>query len=152
MKHWLWRAAAATAVLFVLAMGLTACGDKNDAVIIYDTDPTEAGETAEDTNTTNPTQPIPEGRMALTDLMVIMGPDMAWSDVSDFEHTDISDSEASFTVQNNSGQTCTLTVTYDKAADTVSKATLSCGDVELDALSGETAIIRKILVAMNQQG
>ncbi len=149
MNHWLVRAVALAAVL-ILSVGLLAACDKTDPVVIYDTNPTSATDDVEEDTT--PTQPIPEGRMALTDLMVIMSPDMTWSDVRDFEHTDISETEAVFTVQNNSGQTCTLTVVYDEAADTVSKATLKAGDVELDALSGETAIIRKILVAMNQQG
>ncbi len=144
MKRWIWRVLALTAALLLGVAMLTACGDGND-VVIYDTNPTEAEEESE------PTQPIPEGRLSLSTLMALMGPHMVWSDISEYEYTAVSDTEAAFTVQNNNGQTCTLTVTYDAATDVISTATLSCGDVKLDAMSGETAVVRKILVAMNEQ-
>jgi len=144
MKHTMTRLVATVLALLMMCAVLTACGDDNP-VVIYDsnTDVTEP-ETEE-------TQPIPEGRLGMSYLMAVMGPTMAWSDLSEYEHTDVSDTEAVFLVQNNKGQTCELTVTYDAAADTISSGVLQCGDVEEDIMSGETAAIRRILVAMNQQ-
>lgn len=112
-------------------------------------------ETGDSASTTQPTEtrvtvPVPEGLLSFETLMTTVDSDTQWSELVVYEHTAIDDTHASFTVQNSSGKQCTLTVTFDAAADKVTEAVLSHGNQAVDILTDDnTVALRSIMVAMN---
>ena len=80
-----------------------------------------------------------------------MSSHMKWSELSIYTFSAVDDTHASFAVADNYGKECTLNVTYDANADTVSEATLSYGDASVNVLSDNTLVIRTIMLAMNEE-
>ena len=135
------------AILTVLAVALTmsACYQPPGGVI----DDPNATATTKDEPT--PTLPAKDGQLTLSLLLGVMKADMKWSQLSPYTHTDVDDTHATFAVADNYGKECTLSVTYDAAADTVSEATLSYKDTSVSVLTDNTLVIRTIMLAMNQE-
>ena len=127
-------------ILLIALCSLAGCSDNTDAVIT----------TPSDTVATEPTAPVPLGPMTLEDLTRIMSPAMTWSDIMMYDHTAVDDTHATFEVSDQSGNKCTLAVTYDAVADIVTVADLSYGDLTFSVLTDSTAPIRDIMVAIRQ--
>lgn len=129
------RMACAIAALAVAVCALPACNDTGDVNI-------------NNTPVEQQSEPVPKGQMTLFDLMMIMSETMAWSDIRDYDHTLVTDTNAVFEVSDEKGNLCTLDVTFDAAADTISKADLTYGDLTLSALTESTSVVRDIMVAI----
>lgn len=141
MKHHrFFRLLCAATILLIMLCSLAGCGDQSDAVITAPDEPT----------TTAPTQPVPLGPMTLEDLTRIMSPAMTWSEIMMYDHTAVDDTHATFEVSDQSGNKCTLAVTYDAIADIVTVADLSYGELTYSVLTDSTAPIRDIMVAIRQ--
>ena len=154
MKHSFWRIAALLCATAAACMMLTACFTTPDIKLPNPDEPSspETVTTApSETVPTTPTVPVPKGQLSLSLLMGVMAEDMAWSEISVYDHTDVDDTHAAFAVADGYGKECTLNVTYDAAADTVSEATLSYNDTSVNVLSDDTLVIRTIMIAMNEE-
>lgn len=97
-----------------------------------------------------PTLPAPGTPMQLSDLVGEMGAVMHWSAMKNYEHTRQDVLTALFPVSDGEGHECTLTVTFDEAADVLTQATLSYADVSINILTDDTMVIRQIMVAMDE--
>lgn len=131
-------AAVMLAVAALMAL-LTACGD-GEEVVISNT----GGSTAATTAPTAPTQPQ---QATLTNLILVMGSDMKWSDLAGFIHTNTDDSHAEIRVDNGKGVFCTLFVTYNASTDEVQEATICYGDVSYSLLTDDVTVLRKMMLA-----
>lgn len=145
MKTSLLRRAAAMLTVLAIAFVMTACYQPPGAVI---TDPNSPSQNT--TEAPTPTFPAKDGQLTLSLLLGIMKSDMQWSRISPYTHTLNDDTHATFAVADNYGKECTLSVTFDAAADKVTEATLSYKDVSVDVLTDNTLVIRTIMVAMNE--
>ncbi len=136
------RVAAILAVVAVV-FTMSACYQPPGGVIDNPaTTPTE--------NEPTPTIPAKEGQLTLSLLLGLMKPDMKWSQLSPYTHSNVDDTHATFAVADNYGKECTLAVTYDAAADVISEANLSYGDASVSVLTDNTLVIRTIMLAMNE--
>ncbi len=136
------RRAAAILTVAAVTLTMSACYQPPGGVI-DNTDSTTAQ------NEPTPTVPAKEGQLTLSLLLGLMRPEMKWSQLSPYLHSNTDDTHATFAVADNYGKECTLTVTYDEAADTISQADLSYGDKTVSVLTDNTLVIRTIMLAMN---
>lgn len=140
MKRIFWLCAAVC-----LLLTLCACGPQMPHIstdpVSADTPPTSVGK---------PSAPAPGTRLTLSDVMGEMGATMRWSAMSNYEHTRLDAVSAVFPVSDAEGNECTLTVTLDEAADTLTSAQLSYGDVSINILTDDTMVIREIMKAMDE--
>ena len=144
MKLSVLRRTAAILVVAAVALSMSACYQPPGGVI-------DNTDTTTTTHEPKPTVPAKEGQLTLSLLLGLMKPDMKWSQLKPFTHSNTDDTHATFTVADNYGKECTLTVTYDEAADTVSQADLSYGDASVSVLTDNTLVIRTIMLAMNKE-
>lgn len=116
--------------------------------------PTISTDPLSDTPTTEavytPTLPAPGTRLTLSALLSEMGATMHWSAVKNYEHTRQDAVSATFPVSDADGNECTLVVTFDEAADLLTKAELSYENTTVDILTDDAMVIRKILLAMDE--
>lgn len=138
-QHRLIRLLCAAAILVIALCTLAACGDDTDVVI-----------NSPDTAATTTTAPVPLGPMTLENLTREMAPDMTWSAIKMYDHTVVDSNHARFEVRDDNDNVCTLDVTFDEAADTVSQADLTYGELTVSVLTDSTAPIRDIMVAIRQ--
>ncbi len=136
----------AAAVFAVLTFAVTMCACYQPPTVTV-TDPENTPTTE---MTAKPTLPAKDGQLTLSLLLGVMKSDMKWSDISAYTHTATDDTHATFTVADNYGKECTLAVTFDAAADTISEATLSYGEESVSVLTDNTLVIRTIMIAMNK--
>ncbi len=144
MKLSVLRRTAAILVVAAVALSMSACYQPPGGVI-------DNTDTTTTTHEPKPTIPAKEGQLTLSLLLGLMKPDMKWSQLKPFTHSNTDDTHATFTVADNYGKECTLTVTYDESADTVSQADLSYGDASVSVLTDNTLVIRTIMLAMNKE-
>lgn len=100
---------------------------------------------------TEPTVPVPDGNMSIEALMARMGTTMTWSSLAEYTHTDVDAANAVFPVYDARGNSCTLSVTYDAASDTVQEATLTYADTTVSVMTDDTMALRTIMLAMNEE-
>lgn len=129
------------AALAVLCLCAAACRETPTVTV-------DSGD-ATQTDQTLPTVAVPDGQMTISALMGRMGPDMTWSSIAAYTHTDEDASHAVFQVADTYGKECTLRVTYDAQTDTVSEATLSYKNTTVSVMTNDTMVMRTIMVAMN---
>lgn len=149
---------AATMCAVMMMLGMTACGEvagvpnaQNPATatsqkssLIPDTDPVWFDEEDQAGSMT---------WMALDNLKY-----GKWSDIDGFEHMDIDESNAVFNVYYEKyGKEASMWVTYDAATDKITAATISYGDVSMDALENSavqvaTAMLRAMEAEVNATG
>ena len=144
MKLSVLRRTAAILVVAAVALSMSACYQPPGGVI-------DNTDTTTTTHEPKPTVPAKEGQLTLSLLLGLMKPDMKWSQLKPFTHSNTDDTHATFTVADNYGKECTLTVTYDEAADTISQADLSYDDASVSVLTDNTLVIRTIMLAMNKE-
>ena len=138
------RRVAAILTVTAVALAMSACYQPPGGVI----DNTDSTTTRHEAT---PTVPAKDGQLTLSLLLGLMKPEMTWSQLSPYTHSNVDDTHATFAVADNYGKECTLTVTYDAAADTVSQADLSYGDASVSVLTDNTLVIRTIMLAMNKE-
>ena len=144
MKLSVLRRVAAILVVAAVAFTMSACYHPPGGVV----DNTDTTTTEQESK---PTIPAKEGQLTLSLLLGLMKPEMKWSVLSPYTHSNTDDTHATFAVADNYGKECTLTVTYDEAADTISQADLSYGDASVSVLTDNTLVIRTIMLAMNKE-
>lgn len=135
------------ALLCLVAVLLTACGEKPDVTIIN----VEDGEPTTTATTTATTDPNHRGQLTISALMVRTDADMKWSWIKPYDHTITEEGHAFFKVSNEYGKECDLNVTFDETTDIISEAVLSYGDTAVSVLTDDTFVIRTVLLAMNEE-
>lgn len=136
------------ALLCLMAMLLTACGEEKPDVTIINVEDGEPTTTAPSTATTDPDH---RGQLTVSSLMVRTDENMQWSWIKPYDHTITEEGHALFKVSNEYGKECDLNVTFDEATDVISEAVLSYGDTSVSVLTEDTFVIRTVLLAMNEE-
>ncbi len=131
----------AACLLFVLALSLTACGDKESTVKVesFSTEPI----------TVTTVAPAERVTLSLNTLYATMAPTVRWSELSGFIFTETGDGKAEFVVEHND-KTLLLQVEYDKDSDSVSVADLTYGDTTVSILTDDRTVMRTVLTALTE--
>ena len=139
MKRYSVKRLLSLALLAVMLLTLTACGEAPKASVKVESYATEPiTDTA-----ANPLE------ATLDSLFSIMSSDMKWSYLSDYIHTNSVPGNADFVVKHGD-KTLSLHVLFDEVNDVVSVADLTFGTTTVSLLSDNRNDMRPLLEAINE--
>lgn len=141
---------AAVLALLMLTVGMTACGDDGNDVVVVE--PAASESTAPKSVIVTA---LKDGEkyetMNSSYLLAVCGTDTYWAELAMYEYTLNDDGAAVFIVDFGDGKQGTLTVTYDEETQILTTADVVYGDVTANLISEDWSALKPVLDALRNE-